>query len=689
MTDERTPVSETPYCNALFQVHLDFHTPDDVPDLFAELDGAAMAETMKDSGIEAVAIFAKGHYGNVYYPTRFSNRHPHLGDRDLLGETVKEMNARDIRVLAYYSVCVEVKQAHRNPDWGQKDPEGNQLGVFGHWKDMCVNSPYTEELLLPQLHEMVSGYDVDGLFLDMVYFLERGCHCRYCQAAYQAEFGVPIGEGPKDDLREFQRRSIRRFLRKVRDRVDTVRDGVLVLVNGGYSLARDFRDDVAPSGRMGFPYLDVGVVESQPAWGGYHALARNCRYSRTIGIPFEAIDVRFIKHWGEWTTKPVPQLQYEAAVIAAHGGLICMGDQLHPRGRLPAEAYRRLGETSAFINERRHLILGSHTVRYCALLAPGRKDPLDGANALLSELQVQFDIIDEEGLADLSGYELLVLPETGCLSPKAIQRIETFVEGGGKLITTGDSSLVQGSGDFALANVLGVTYGGVAPYSVSYLSPETPVYHDPDRVVGGAGENGIGDPLLLKGKPITLVPGSARTVAQLLRPYTECVGERSFSHQHAPPTNDILGPAITVNDFGSGKAATVATPIFTDFWENDHVWLRDTIECVMRHLDTSPPYHVDGPASLETNLCVKGSEFLLHVINAHLSRGTGGGYPYMDRIVPLHDTEISMKVEREPGAVTLEPSGSEMEFQYQKDKGRVTFTVPRIGLHEIIRVSFP
>ena len=56
----------------------------------------------------------------------------------------------------------------------------------GDTAQMCISSPWVEEVHIPQLKEILSLYDVDGFFLDgMLGKFTRGpCYCQYCKKAF-------------------------------------------------------------------------------------------------------------------------------------------------------------------------------------------------------------------------------------------------------------------------------------------------------------------------------------------------------------------------------------------------------------------------------------------------------------------------------------------------------------------------
>ena len=59
----------------------------------------------------------------------------------------------------------------------------------------------------------------------------------------------------------------------------------------------------------------------------------------------------------------------------------------------------------------------------------------------LIQSRIPFHLIFDEPLPDLSGLKVLILPDSECLSDDQIEKIRSFVEGGGGLVVTGESGL--------------------------------------------------------------------------------------------------------------------------------------------------------------------------------------------------------------------------------------------------------
>lgn len=107
----------------------------------------------------------------------------------------------------------------------------------------------------------------------------------------------------------------------------------------------------------------------------------------------------------------------------------------------------------------------------------GHEDYSNGMYQALIEARIPNDAIHED-LLDESGIErfrVLVLPNVACLSDRACDRIRRFVEAGGGVVATHESSLYNETGkrrpDFRLADLFGVSAAGEAegPIRNSYI----------------------------------------------------------------------------------------------------------------------------------------------------------------------------------------------------------------------------
>src|SRR3954454_10857786 len=155
------------------QVHLDFHTSPDIPDVGADWDAEHFIRTLTRAHVNSITVFAKCHHGMNYYPTKIGPIHPSL-TFDLLGTQIEACHRAGIRCPIYVSVVWDVSAAERHPEWQQVDKEGRLIGrsrleSARGWPWMCVNTAYADELVA-QTNELIDAYDCDGFFYDILMY---------------------------------------------------------------------------------------------------------------------------------------------------------------------------------------------------------------------------------------------------------------------------------------------------------------------------------------------------------------------------------------------------------------------------------------------------------------------------------------------------------------------------------------
>lgn len=74
---------------------------------------------------------------------------------------------------------------------------------------------------------------------------------------------------------------------------------------------------------------------------------------------------KFHTQWGEFGGFKHPNaLRYESAVTLANGAKICVGDQMHPCGRLDRATYRLIGEAYREVEQKEPWCRGWRVIRW-------------------------------------------------------------------------------------------------------------------------------------------------------------------------------------------------------------------------------------------------------------------------------------------------------------------------------------
>ena len=445
------------------QVHLDFHTSEAIGGVGSQFDPEQFVAALKLGRVNSINCFAKGHHGWSYHPTKVGEMHPTL-TFDLLGAMIEACHAADIKIPAYLSVGLDERSARQHPEWIEVGAEGNRHGaapVKPGWRKMCFNSPYLD-LVIAQAEETVRNYDCDGAWLDIIH--QGECCCAWCLAGMEAAGLDP--EKP-EERQAFARQVLLNYYQRMTAAIRAIKPDLLIFHNSGH----------IPRGRRDlFPYFTHLELESLPTGGwGYDHFPISARYSATTGLDFVGMTGKFHTTWGEFGGYKNPvALTYECAAMLAWGSKCCVGDQLHPDGRMDDDTYRMIGEAFAHVEAREEWCKGARPASEAAILSVeaarlrgrGNDDPDVGAARILLEKHVNFDVIDTA--ADFSRYRLLILPDEIPLDDEALRaKVQAFVAAGGTLVLSGKSGMDAAATKFL--NDVGAEPAGPSPWQPDYV----------------------------------------------------------------------------------------------------------------------------------------------------------------------------------------------------------------------------
>lgn len=653
------------------QVHLDFHTSEVIPGIGRDFSRSQFQSMLRAGHVDSVTVFSKCHHGWAYHPSEANEIHPHLSF-DLLGEMISAAHEIGVRTPVYLSAGLDEKLARRHPQWLIRDAEDRTRWVKDFmtpgYHEFCMNTPYLD-ILLAQIHEVVSRYDADGIFLDIVGV--RKCRCQYCTAALRAS-----GQDPRDEsaVIALGEQTYLNYARRVRETIDAVKPGLPVYHNNGHT-QRGRRDLVQVNTHL--------ELESLPTGGwGYDHFPLSARYAQTLGMEFLGMTGKFHTSWGEFGGYKHPNaLRYEAALSLAHGAKCSIGDQLHPAGLMDEATYALIGAAYAEVEAKEQWCSGVTSVADIAVLSleaareacpggealRGGKNLADaGAVRILSEGHYLYDIIDT--MSDFSPYKVLILPDEVPVWPELAAAIAAFTAGGGKVLATGRSGLNPAGDDFALD--LGIRWLGTNTFRPSYFKPHfTPGALLPASFV-----------MYGEGQLVELQEG--QPLGSLENPYFNRDVFTFCSHQHTPGAREDNGPGMTESSSG----IYIAWDVFGEYADGGHLILKEMVLHALSRLLPQPALRTDLPARGITTLQYQQAEqrYVHHLLYA--APALKGRIEVIEDIVPLHNISVSLQLPPAAPApvkrVYLAPSMTELPFTAGPEGG-ISYVIPYLENHQM------
>jgi hypothetical protein len=647
------------------QIHLDFHTSPLIPDVGAEFDADTFAQTFVDAHVNWVTLFGKCHHGMSYYPTKAALGQMHPGLKfDLLGAQIEACKKRGIATPVYISARVDQHIGQTRPDLICRLEDGKLWGPSASeakWYQVCMNNTEYIDYLAEQTREVFANYDADGIFYDMCYFPpDPGCFCEKCLARLERE-----GHSRYD--KQAHRRQTFAILREYTTRLTNLCKDLRP------NATTFFNSRVTPNVHRELDILTHLEIESLTT-GGWGYLYFPCwsRVVRTYDRPMQGMTARFHKSWADFGgLKTYAQLDYEAATILAAGGVINIGDQLHPRGTLDKGAYQVIGDTFAKVETVEAYCRDARPLADIAvLLLPdtqeiaenGEKDTrglvkidmsIEGAAATLAALKHQWNG-ETPDRDNLHNYKVVIIPDHGYLSGDMQARLQAYVSGGGKILFSHEATLH--GGQFALPN---------SPVSYTSECPYTPSYMKLGDVLGA----GLPDSEFVNyraGSYVQPAEGAA-AMGEVYQPYFNRAPEHFSSHAQTPYDKPTGHPVAVIGE--DNNIAYIYAAAFRGYREDAFFVYKEIVARLLEKLLPEPLVRPGQNVSPAMEIAVlrqeKENRLVVHVVNFQPQRRTTTN-EFIEAAVPVNEVAFAVKTGKAPTRVVLVPSGEEIAFE-QKD----------------------
>jgi len=639
-----------PRSECFFGLHFDLHPNENDTELGAACTDENVGALLDRVDPDFIQWDCKGHRGYTGYPTEVGWPSPGIVG-DSLAVVRAATAARNIGLYIHYSGVWDTRALEAHPDWGVVRPDGtrdpNNTSVFGG---------YADGLLIPQLKEVVDQYNLDGMWVDGECWATQLDWCDAAKKQFTEETGlteIPTKRGDPNWLewKAFHRRQFERYLIHWVDALHAHKPSLQIASNWAYTTFQP-KEVVAKVDYLSGDYSPMLSVDRARV---------EARYLANTGKTWDLGMWGF--NWVDGTGHSLKTSEHhmqEAGVVLMQGGAFWIYNQPTRSGWVNPFLIETLGQVSDFCRTRKEVSFKSTTVpqvavlyssetqadRSDAVLTPyGCVDEIEGALQALLELHYSVDLMPEHLLAPrLAEFPLVVVPDSYKLTDDFRLALVEYVRGGGKLLLLGQQCARL------FAEHLGAELG--------------PEDH------AGAVELLSGDALVSVGGPwATVTPTSARPVA--------------WWH----PTRDTRKDAqvaATIAPLGEGQIAAVYGPVALTFFRSHHPYLRDFVGRIAKELFPNPTVEVDAPPCLDVALrhTVDG-RLAVHLLN--LNGLPLGSRSVTDCILPLTDVRVTVNVPAQPRTVWLVPSGGELPFEYEQ--GRVTVTVPKVAIHEVLVIE--
>ncbi len=653
---EQTILAETPgpvpRKDAFFGLHFDLHPQKTDTSLGADVSADNIAPLLGRVRPDYVQYDCKGHAGYAGYPTAVGWPSPGIV-RDSLAVWRRMTKERGIQLFIHYSGVWDSKAIEEHPDWARLDAEGrrdsNATSVF---------SSYADELLIPQIREVTSAYDLDGLWVDGECWAVQLDYSAPALKAWRDATGRTAA--PKDrtdphwlEWKMFHREAFENYLSRWVDALHAHNPELQITSNWMYTT---FAPKPVVAG------LDFLSGDYSPSLSLDRARVE-ARYLASTGKPWDLMAWGFDRGKDQgWSLKSGLHLQQEAAVVLMQGGGFQVYNQPTRSGYIIPAVIEQLGQVADFCRERQAPSHRSRTVPQVALLLSetslwdrmdrvfspwhGEYDELEGALHALLELHYSVDILAEHQLQPrLHEYPLVVVPDAHRLPPSFQDALLEFVEAGGNLLLLGVPAVRL------FEPVLGVRFVGEPTDMNTELATPS----------GPCAVNGLWQAV----EPLSAAPAGSRY-----------------------PTRDVRrdgAVAATVTNLGKGKIAAAYGPLSLAFFRSHHPGLRRFIGGLVGALFPDPRVTVEGPATLDLALRqTRDGRLCLHLLNRS-NFPVPDRYNFLSDIPAIGPIKVSLKLDARPKVLHWLPEGKKLKWSWQD--GCAETIVPSLHVHGMLVVD--
>jgi len=682
------------------------------------VDARKMVDEIQAVGANTILLNVGCIY--AFYPTERPYHHTVPGlQGDIFGEAAERARFHGMKVMGRFDLSGLHRDAYEDhPEWFYVSPQGKPMmnrEVFA----TCPSDSYYDDFFYPLYDEVWERYRLDGVFFNMFGYRDRDrqgvyhgpCQCAACRQAFEERHGLPLPTCENYDdpdyykYLDFREEMYNRTGEKIysylkqKSRDIGIFEGRrhrsparLIELEAGVSAVETHWTLMVPDpggcGKIHSEAMKGGQIwRYTPGETGRMVRSFEGEYATATNL-FNAGGGRYEAHSRGWMGMGIAQ--------AAANDCWPYVPFIGPPWQEDKKTKPLIKELFSFLAAHEKYLGGLVSGAQVAIVQSdnnsrphlGRPDPVQSAvvpyrgwYSLLVRAHVEFDVVDELQIARNPGildkYRLLILPNLALLDDSICAALDAYVEAGGALIATHETSLYdregQARGCFGLA-CLGA--GEV-------LSQRQNLFNAYFRTEDSAGLPAVADTglLYMKGGYVysRLKPG-AETALRLTNPI-----------EYAAPEFEVIEttsrfPGLIRYTHGRGK--TVYLP-----WEIDSLvfsmGLEDHIKLLESLVASLVPggfdFQVDAPAWVEATLHwqPESGRAVVQLVNESGQDGVEFHNP-----VEIHDIKFRLRLPKRRRVASVSSMWHGWDLDYITENGWLECGAPILKLYDLFVIEF-
>lgn len=646
----------------------------------------------------------------AFYPTELplQKRSAWLGDRDAFGDLMAGCRAMGMNIVARtdaHACWQKVYDAH--PDWIRVDAGGRPVRHPSdpqYW-ETCALGPYNFEFMTSVHEEIMRKYKPDAIFTNR--WAGSGmCYCLHCRENFRAATGLdlPRTSNPLDPARKqyivWRQQRLFELWRLWSEKIRAINPDAFYMANAGGGALSDLDmktiNELAPTlvadrqGRRGLmpPWANGKNGKEYRATMGSKAIAGMF----SVGIEDEHRWKDSVQNGDEirtWVADGMAQglrpwfIKFNAKPLDRRWlPVVKEIFDWHYANEKYFRNLRPLARVGLVYSQQSAWFYGGEQAREKI------EEPALGFYEALVESRSPFEMVhdrcfDQEHLAP---FRTLILPNIAALSDAQCASLRAFVERGGGLVATYETSLYDEWGvrrkDFALASLFGASYAGVEEnMRNSYLNlmkdPASNAYHplvhgfeDAGRIINAVNQVSVTPADEIQFTPLRIEPS-----------YPDLPMESVYVRPNAQHR-----PGVYLRQVGAGRVVYFPGDIDRTFWDvlsTDHGnLLRNAVEWASNE---APFVTVAGKGVLDIAVWEQKDSMTLHLVNLTNPMMMKGP---VREIVPISAQKISLRVPAGRRIQRVHLLSAAKNVAYRTEGDIILLDVPSIALHEVVAIDF-
>ena len=629
----------------------------------------------------------------------------HVFGKEVIGLYIKERDEERVRryismspdrnIILYANAHIVSKEtfaAHDN--WAQRTADGNAAPGYTNEIMICMNSPW-RDYFFDRLREMLE-LPIKGIFLDGPSIIGGGCFCPDCQRLFLAQYGHPLSEATRRELRNFKSACATRFIHDVRTIIHETRPDVILYANSpGLS-------ENVTGGDVDEIYNEVDFIGSEGGFLFYgdpnnvslYKTSNTARYleAKSGGKPYVVFCAGNHQPWARYMMTP-EENELLAAATVSNGANLWYGihGSIHDfetkSGEAALSLIRELAENKEYYTDTRRradvAVLWSKESIHAFPEAVEETDfttkerhgisrfgsaqkEFDGVCEILARNQLTYAILDEKNLRedDLSAYPLLILPNAVCLDDAAAEKICAYVNAGGNVIATLCTGMCDELGNPRATGALAELFG---------IQSSTLLNYD-----AGCGYLSMNDPAFAEQMTSNPTAGFAGSV--LRAQFADDCTVLASMHEALPGRYSMLPsstyPSVIERRVGRGRVIYLSGALGATFAQYGVADFKTLLPLMVTRMIAPSIRVANAFETVEVNVREQEARTLVHFINY-----TAAMRRPLEHTIPCQGMQVSLRVSHPVTRVLSMRTGREIAFTTQGDE--VSFSFDVNGVYDV------